>query len=198
MKKVLTPKLSNSYSTGGGGFDFEHKVQASFLLCLVCTTYFPLLGQPVEQLVFQATQHGYETDDLVVISESGKLLCQMKASIAITNKNKEFKNVVLAAWHDFCNPQFNQQTDQIALITQNCSQAFNLQKLHELACDTLSESAFLSRIETTRSVSDKVRSVLSAIKDILLNAKISVSDKELWGFCKCYTQVCHHSCTWCH
>ena len=38
-KKVIVSALSNSFSTGGGGVDFEHRVQATFLLALLVESH---------------------------------------------------------------------------------------------------------------------------------------------------------------
>lgn len=41
MSNSLISKLSNSFSTGGGGISFEHQVQAMFLLSLIVDGFLP-------------------------------------------------------------------------------------------------------------------------------------------------------------
>lgn len=74
------PKLSNSFSTGSGGGNFERYVQAVFLLALLVDGFSPILERPITQLDFQGKYLGYDTDDLIVTTgkDSPKLLCQIK------------------------------------------------------------------------------------------------------------------------
>ena len=62
--------LSNPFSTGGGGVDFEHRVQATFLLALLVEGFSPLLNLPITSVLFQAKRSGYDTDDIVLFSSS--------------------------------------------------------------------------------------------------------------------------------
>ena len=73
--------LSNPFSTGGGGVDFEHRVQATFLLALLVEGFSPLLNLPITSVLFQAKRSGYDTDDIVLFSSLdtyfAKLICQI-------------------------------------------------------------------------------------------------------------------------
>ena len=89
-------KLSNAFSTGGGGGSFERRIQAVFLLALLVDGVSPILNMPVEQVAFQTRHLGYAVDDMAVFSTSGaKLLCQMKHSLFITEKDATFQEVIL-------------------------------------------------------------------------------------------------------
>src|SRR5699024_7988755 len=80
-------KLSNAFSTGGGG-SFERRIQAVFLLALLVDGVSPILNTPIERIAFQAKHLCYAVDDMVVFSASGaKLLCQMKHSLSVTEKD---------------------------------------------------------------------------------------------------------------
>lgn len=61
-------KLSNSFSTGGGGDGFQRRIQAVFLLALLVDGFSPILNMPVERIAFQAQHLGYAVDDMVVFS----------------------------------------------------------------------------------------------------------------------------------
>jgi len=104
-KNVAIPALSNPFSTGGGGVDFEHSVQATFLLALLVEGFSPLLNLPITSVLFQAKRSGYDTDDIVLFSSSNtysaKLLCQIKRGITITANNDIFEEVIVSAWSDF-------------------------------------------------------------------------------------------------
>ena len=50
--------LSNPFSTGGGGVDFEYRVQATFLLALLVEGFSPLLNLPITSVIFQAKRQG--------------------------------------------------------------------------------------------------------------------------------------------
>ena len=60
-------QLSNPYSTGGGGQNYEHHAEALFLLALLVDGFVPVLNEPITKLHFQAKHLGYHTDDVVAI-----------------------------------------------------------------------------------------------------------------------------------
>ena len=64
MSQFKASNLSNPFSTGGGGVDFEHRVQATFLLTLLIDGFSPLLDAPVKSLDYQEKRLGYDTDAL--------------------------------------------------------------------------------------------------------------------------------------
>jgi len=81
-------KLSNAFSTGGGGSHFEAHVQASFVTLMLSGGYAPCLPSwPIVEIKLQGKINGFETDDLIVFvkrpmntdqrknSYSGKTLC---------------------------------------------------------------------------------------------------------------------------
>ena len=47
-------KLSNAFSTGGGGDNFQRRIQAVFLLALLVDGFSPILNMLVERGAFQA------------------------------------------------------------------------------------------------------------------------------------------------
>lgn len=123
-------KLSNPFSTGGGGVHFEAHVQASFVALMLTGGHAPCLPcWSIAEIKLQGKIDGFDTDDLVVVVESvnskerRKLLGQVKHSIAITQGSTLFGEVMQAAWNDFNNPKaFAKDKDIIALITGPLSQ----------------------------------------------------------------------------
>jgi hypothetical protein len=91
-------KISNAFSTGAGGHNFEHQIQAMFLLSLLIDGFCPAMNEKTKRISFQAKHLGYDIDDLVVFTDrnqhEGKLLCQIKHSITATKKNTVFQNTL--------------------------------------------------------------------------------------------------------
>ena len=90
-------KLSNPFSTGGGGFHFEAHVQASFVALMLTGGHAPCLPcWPIVEIKLQGKIEGFDTDDLIVVvedvnsKERRKLLGQIKHSIAITQGSALF------------------------------------------------------------------------------------------------------------
>lgn len=175
--KSLPKQLSNSFSTGGGGFNFERHVQAVFLLLLINNGKVPGIRNRISKLHFQGRRLGYHTDDLIVESTgkatAEKLLCQIKHTIAVTKSNKEFREVITAAWNDFIDEKFNKSADRIALITGLLAKDSMdaLRQLHDQAIAADSSDDFFARIAQRRSISDKVREKLEVLKHCIKTAK---------------------------
>lgn len=184
-------KLSNSFSTGGGGGSFERRIQAVFLLALLVDGVSPILNMPVEQVAFQTRHLGYAVDDMAVFSTSGaKLLCQMKHSLFITEKDATFQEVMLAAWHDFCAETFSKDRDKIALFTGFIAKDSidALRYLHDQAVAAADTDDFFSRMEQAQFTSQAAREKLEIIQSSLqqANGGAAISQQTLWQFCKCF------------
>lgn len=118
-------QLSNPFSTGGGGINFEIQVQALFVSLMLTGGFAPCLPcRPIHKIKLQGRYAGYETDDLIVFtanvdgSDEQKLFGQIKHSISITQGDVVFGDVIKAAWNDFNNPGvFTKGKDAIALLT---------------------------------------------------------------------------------
>lgn len=118
-------KLSNPFSTGGGGANFESHVQASYVALMLSGGHAPCLPSwPIKVVNLQGKVDGFDTDDLIVCVENSdtkercKLLGQVKHSITITEGDTTFGEVIQAAWNDFNDPKvFTKKKDIIALIT---------------------------------------------------------------------------------
>ena len=191
-KKLTVNNLSNPFSTGGGGVDFEHRVQATFLLALLVKGFSPLLDLPVTSLDFQAKRLDKDIDDIVVTasaeSRSAKLLCQIKHGITL-GENPTFKEVIAAAWSDFNKVTFDPNADKIVLISGSVTNANSLRFIHDQANGASSARDFLNRIQTSNYSSDINREKLDVIKRnlSLANDNHDVTDEQLWAFCKVFT-----------
>ena len=123
---IGSKQLCNPSSTGGGGGGlFEAHVQTSFVVLMLTGGFAPCLPcWPISKIKLQGKFTGYDTDDLIVFVEKPgsdqrrKILCQIKLSISITEKDEKFGEVIQAAWNDFNNANvFTRNNDVIALIT---------------------------------------------------------------------------------
>ncbi len=187
--------LSNPFSTGGGGYHFEAHVQASFVTLMLTGGYAPCLPRwPIAEIKLQGRVDGFETDDLIVFVENpntgqrGKLLGQVKHSIALTKGDSDFSEIIKAAWNDFNNPDiFTKGEDVIALITGplNRTDSHNVQWLLNQA-KIQSADTFYRNIETAKFSPTKVDNKLNAIKHHLklANHDTDVPQDKLYSFLK--------------
>lgn len=140
---------------------------------------------------------GYDTDDAIIFVQSPdgkkerKLLCQIKHSVKITKTNKEFGEIIQAAWNDFNNTNvFTAGTDLIALITGplSATDVDDVSTILEWARCEVSAGEFVTKVERNLSSSKKKRKKLIAFQTHLKNANggIDVSDERLWKFMRSF------------
>lgn len=118
-------KLSNPYSTGGGGYQFESHVQAAFVILMLTDGHTPCFpNKKITKIKLQAQIEGYKLDDMVVFlndrdtNDEHKLLVQIKHTVGITEGDSTFAEVIAACWQDINNPVvFKKSKDKMALIT---------------------------------------------------------------------------------
>lgn len=187
-------KLSNPFSTGGGGGHFEAHVQASFVVLMLTSGYAPCLPcWPIREVKLQGKIDGYDTDDLIVqversdSKERRKLLGQVKHSISITKGDSTFSEVIASAWSDFNNKEiFSRGKDVIALITgplsatdSNCVQWLLNQARHTKDVDE-----FYRYVEKLNFSPPKSIEKLDAFKHHLklANRGVEVSKDDLYLF----------------
>lgn len=186
-------RLSNAFSTGSGGANFERHVQAVFALTLLIDGFSPIMNIPIQRLDFQAKYLGYDIDDLVVTAtkagKEAKLLCQIKHDLIVSDKNKTFQEVITAAWNDFNKVEFRDTIDRIALITGIIAKdsVHALHQIHSHAVNSLSADEFHHRMELANSTAESSRTKYKAIKACIeaTNEGLQVSDYEMWRFCRC-------------
>lgn len=185
---------SNPFSTGGGGVNFETRVQAVFVVLLLTGQVAPCIPSwPINRIKLQGRYEGFNTDDFVLYAKDenteseAKLLAQIKHSIAITEGNETFGEVMQAAWNDFNNNSlFDINKDSIALITGplSASDIENVRTIMEWARYSLDEVEFINKINTSRFSSETKRNKLKVFRTHLnkANKDVEVSDKQLWEF----------------
>ena len=187
-------KLSNPFSTGGGGVHFEAHVQASFVTLMLTCGHAPCLPcWPIAEIKLQGKIDGFDTDDLVVVVENvnsqerRKLLAQVKHSIAITQGSALFGEVMQAAWNDFNNPKvFTKDKDIIALITGplSATDAHNVKWLLDQARHTKNVDEFFRNVQQANFSPPKSAEKLEVIQHHVkaANSGNDVSRDELYDF----------------
>lgn len=80
MSKNTVSKISNAFSTGGGGVNFEQQVQAMFLLSLLVDGFCPAMNEQTKSVWFQAKLQ-YDVDDLVVFTYSKRTISSTLTNI---------------------------------------------------------------------------------------------------------------------
>lgn len=189
---------SNPFSTGGGGGNFETRVQAAFVVLMLTGRIAPCLpAWPITKIKLQGRYAAYHTDDFIAFTQDpqsgkeAKLLAQLKHSIGITEGNETFGEVIQAAWEDFNNPSiFNVENDAFALITGPLSLAEinNTRTLLEWARHCENEKEFLHKISTKGFSNEVKNKKLEAFRFHLNKANDgnNVSDEQLWNFLKSF------------
>lgn len=193
MAKNSISKISNAFSTGGGGVNFEQQIQAMFLLSLLIDGFCPAMNEQTKKVHFQAKHLGHDVDDLVVITyrnqSEGKMACQIKHSITATEKDKTFQEVICAAWNDFNKEDFDRDRDRIALVTAQISNKAqqSLRFLHVEAIGAIDAEAFMERIDVPVFSNNDNQKMLAAIKECISLAKgCEPTNEEVWKFCKAF------------
>jgi hypothetical protein len=189
-----TKKLSNPFSTGGGGGHFEAHVQASFVTLMLTGGFAPCLPcWPIVEIKLQGKIDGFDTDDLIVYVENAatgeqrKLLAQVKHSVTIAEKNSVFGEVIQAAWNDFNNSEvFTRNKDAIALITGPLSaiDQHNVTWLLNQARHTKDKEEFFRNVQQANFSPPKSTEKLNVIQHHLkaANGNRDVSNDDLYSF----------------
>ncbi|WDU77708.1 hypothetical protein [Lysinibacillus sp. G01H] len=189
---------SNPISTGGGGGNFENKVQALFLISMLSKSYMPFLPNiEIKKIKLQGKYDGYDTDDFIVFGKNllthkeQKILGQVKNSISISASNDVFKDVIQAAWNDFNNQSlFNKDEDTIVLVTGPLSNTDikNTRVILEWARCSENEVEFIDKVNMPKFSSNEKQAKLNSFKAQLKQANNNqdIDDKELWEFLRSF------------
>ncbi len=190
----MNKKLSNPFSTGGGGVHFEAHVQASFVALMLSGGYAPCLPcWPIVEIKLQGKIDGFDIDDLIVFVENvnskerRKLIGQVKHSIDITKSSTKFGEVMQAAWNDFKNPEvFTRGKDVIALITGplSATDTHNVKWLLNQARYTKNVAEFFRYVRRAKFSPPRSVEKLEVIRHHLkaANRGNDVADDELYDF----------------
>lgn len=192
---IAKKQLSNPFSTGAGGSNFETRVQTSFATLMLAGGFIPCLPfGTITKIKLQGQFAGYATDDLIVylkvadeINER-KLFGQIKHAITITDKSKVFGEVIVAAWSDYNSKHFERDKDLFALITGplSSSDINDLRTILEWARTAENSREFFKNVNLYKFSSNGKRNKLNAfrVKVTEANGGKKVTDKKLFEFLK--------------
>ncbi len=190
-------QLSSPFSTGGGGGNFETRVQAAFTVLLLTGGFAPCRPLwPIKKLKLQGHYAGFDTDDLIVFRqnpngmEEAKLLVQAKHSINITETDNTFREVIQDAWNDFNDPEvFKAPNDSIALVTGPLNRTdMEVRTILEWARNSEDAEDFVSKVLQAKFSSKTKKKKLKAFQGQLkiANSGNALTEEELWKFLKSY------------
>ena len=194
-------KQSNPFSTGGGGVNFETRVQAAFALSLLTKSCVPCLSQHMraKELKFQNKYDGVNTDDFVLVasdkaSNKSRIFAQIKHEITISESaDSMFAEVINSAWKDFKNTDFNIENDSIALITGPLPKldVNNTLPILEWAKYSSNAADFIKKSKTKGFTSEAKIKRLNIFRTQLTNANEGneITDDELWCFLKTFQVI---------
>jgi hypothetical protein len=188
---------SNPYSTGGGGSNFETRVQAAFAVLMLTGRIAPCLPPfPITKIKLQARYTGVQTDDFIVFAkqpeteQEAKLLVQVKHDLSITEGDTTFAEVIQSNWNDFNSESFDSSVDAIALITGplSATDIDDVRPILEWARHSEDETEFFTKVNTANFSSKAKRTKLAAFKTHLKNANggTDVPDRQVWEFLKVF------------
>lgn len=186
---------SNPFSTGGGGPNFETRVQAAFALTMLTGRVAPCLPPyPIHLLKLQGRYAGFHFDDFVAYARDpgsgreAKLLAQIKHQVTIADGDDTLADVMNNAWRDFNDPSFDHDTDAIALITGplTATDTQNVRPLLEWARHSAAETEFLEKMGTKKFSSEAKRNKVAVLRKRLdhANGDVPITDRQLWSFLK--------------
>jgi hypothetical protein len=188
----MMAEVSNPFSTGAGGANFEGKVQGAFIASMIVGGPCPCLPFGIiESLRLQSKQAGYDTDDalVTVTTVAGtrhRLLCQIKHGVVFTKSDEAFSQTLLAAWNDFNTPaRFVLDHDAIAIATgpQSAKVINHVRPVLEWARHSDNAAEFFSKVDTENFSSDPKREFINAVRSILsTSGSPPGNDMALWQF----------------
>lgn len=180
------------FQTSGGGYDYEHYIQSSFLTLMIVQGIIPVFPNgKITEICFQCKNKGYTTDDLFIeLNDSlglHRVLIQIKYNIALTEKNETFKEVIKSFWTDFNKADvFDKTKDKFFLIKSGLT---NDDKNHinvilDWASTHKDEDDFYSEVERIEIKNQKLAIFSNLLK--IANGDVALSKKEIWEFLKCF------------
>lgn len=184
-------KVSNPFSTGGGGFQFEQKVQANFVALFLMGGIFPITRRDdCYKISVQSRRQGNQTDDVVVHfkgqdQQNYRLLAQIKHKLTFSDSDEQTKDALEQAWVDFNKAaSFDRERDRIVFITGTLPQKLidHLKPLFDWARCSEDENDFMARFNNNAKEKKKrLESIRTIIKK---QSKTDISDLKLWEFIK--------------
>ncbi len=184
--------VSSPNSTGGGGTHFEQHVDAAFLAWLLVGAIPPIFTTcQIKEVHLQTERLGWKTDDIVVESETStgqirRLVCQVKQSLTISDKDDEFRKSLTDAWNDFKNGSlFDKTEDRIAFVALRGTDVLlrHFATLLDNARHSRTEQEFSDRLKAKGLLHNTVKRHYTIIETILNEVEdTNPSVESIWHF----------------
>ncbi|HEX7705216.1 MAG TPA: AAA family ATPase [Thermoanaerobaculia bacterium] len=187
-------ELASPYSTGGGGGDFETRVLAYYLGC-VLTQAIPrgLPDATASSVSSQALYQGTPLDDILVRANRGdgeaQLALQVKRDLTFGEENEEVQDVMRRAWETFTASAFHEDVDRCGVALGLYSKKIDEHYTTVLtwARNATTAADFLVRVAALRLASQTQRTFLALVRTLLDRAAgRAITDDELWRFCRSF------------
>lgn len=189
----MTSNNTSAYSTGGGGFRFENRVEVSYLIQMLSGD--PARGYPdgsISEISFQQRWKDFDVDDIVINLKTKKankkLALQIKKDLIFSDaeSNLEFKKVISECWQTFSR-HFDLQSNKgikvgVGIGVYHTSLDNHLKRLLVLAVYSKNHEEFFKKIKTKNFVSKDKRKFLQIFEKLLREIKQDISPKEIWLF----------------
>lgn len=178
---------SNLYSQGGGGTHYEFEVDTAFMIQFLISGTVPGIDNgKIDSIRFQSGSLGYKTDDLLLEcsdfnGDNYKILCQVKHTLTISEKNEEFTTVIQRAWDDFSNANlFNKGRDKIYIVKAYLSsdEKKHLKVICNWAKVKRSSDDFFNEANQIKGK----KKYLQIFKSVLSTETKTLTDEELFQF----------------
>ena len=192
--KLFISQQSNSVSTSGAGHSFEVEVQTLFAILMLAHGRVP--GFPNSEIIEidqQIRVKGWNIDDFMLVLQNldsqkqHNIFFQVKRSFDISD-NKEFREIIRAAYSDFCDERFDRKHDILVLFCGNvsCDDLELLSSVHDQSEAQISAESFFSKIRVQGFKSEQFRKTVQIIDNIIKDCKKEATDEEVYSFLKCF------------
>lgn len=164
------PYISNPYSTGGGGYDFEILVGTFYLISMLKRSVPLGLNKGfIEGISFQAKYNGHLLDDIVLkCSNNCTLSIQVRHDVKFTKKNTEFNSLLKECLKNFKKPDFNPAKDKNCIVVGVFHININqIRKICKYSETSLSHDEFLKKIKAQNFLDIKGKELFDVISGII-------------------------------
>ena len=181
---------ASPFSTGGGGYEYERRVAATYLAAMICGEDAPGADGTVTEVKFQQRGAGHLLDDLVVVSDKGgrtsRLSLQVKHGLRV-GASSEFRGVIVDCWRMFAGSEgavFDRSADRLGIVVNRIADAAGRHCLPVLDAARASgdSGAFWSGMRGGGHSKHRDEFVDSIREAIAGSAGTDATDDDLWEF----------------
>lgn len=185
--------VASPYSTGGGGYSYEHHVGAYFLAHLLRGTDVIGIGGAPNCVKFQQSRSGNPLDDIVVRVSDGQkiqtMYVQVRSKITVSKNNAAFADIIRRCYREFTDDGFNKESDRLCIIVPHYAQNVRSHfiPISDTARSSNNAAEFFKNIFSSAH-SQKKHDNVKMIRE-LLDCNPDMCDNELWMFLKTFNII---------